>query len=97
MFIVALLALFAHATNGQSDSCNTSRSNFLNDFPECLEAFEEAAYNVSLGYGVGNAAIDLICADTSCRMAIASYANSCITDMDQVVSEIVNCVTEMER
>ena len=97
MFKVVLLVLFAHAINGQSDSCNTSRSTFLNEFSECLEAFEGAVYNVSRGYGVGNAATDLICVDTRCRMAIADYTNSCITDMDQVVSGMVNRVTEMER
>ena len=98
MFVVVLLlALFAQSINGLSDSCNTSRSNFLNDFPECLEAFEEAASNVSLGYGVDNETINLVCVNTSCQMAIADYANSCGTDMDQAVSGMVNCVTEMER
>lgn len=86
MFVVVLLlALFAQSINGLSDSCNTSRSNFLNDFPECLEAFEEAASNVSLGYGVDNETINLVCVNTSCQMAIADYANSCDTDMDQAV------------
>ena len=96
MFKVVLLVLFAHAINGQSDSCNTSKTNFLSEYPDCLEAFEGAVYNVSLGYGVGNATTNLICVDTRCRMAIADYTNSCITDMDHVVSRMVNRVTETE-
>lgn len=75
--VILVLALFAHAINGQSEICNTTRYSFFNDFPECLLAFEGAALNASVGYEVDDETVYLICANETCQTAITDYVHSC--------------------
>lgn len=79
--VVLLLALFAHAINGQTDICNTTRNELLDTFPQCINAFEGAAANSSIGYAVDSEDVYLICANDTCQMKIAAYVNSCVSDM----------------
>ena len=78
--VVLVLALFVHAINGQSETCNTTRYDFLTDFPKCLLAFEGAAFNASSGYEVDNETVYLICANETCQTAITNYVDSCGSD-----------------
>ena len=78
--VVLVLTLFVHAINGQSETCNTTRYDFLTDFPECLLAFEGAAFNASAGYEVDNETEYLICANETCQTAITNYVHSCGSD-----------------
>ena len=79
--VVLLLSLFAHAINGQSEICNTAKSNFSDNFPQCLQAFEGAALNASMGHEVNSDDVNLICVNETCQMNIAAYVNSCGSEM----------------
>ena len=82
---VFLVVLFAPAINGlnlQDSSCNAT---ILNDFPDCLNSFGGFLENAP----VDEAAIDLLCTNTSCQMAIEDFVNSCTNITFQQVSRIV--------
>ena len=79
MLGIVLVILFAHTINGQMDlSCNLTT-----DFPECIQAFLGAG-NVTEGE-----TIDLLCANSQCQTAIASFVNSCNTTDQEVSFEYI--------
>ena len=82
---VFLVVLFAPPINGldlQDSSCNAT---ILNDFPACLNSFVGFLENAP----VDEAAIDLLCANTSCQMTIEDFVNSCTNITFRQVSGIV--------
>jgi len=79
MMLVVLLVLLAHFashfTNGQ-DQCTTELVSFSANNPACFAAFNVADDPDAIDDPDINAT-DLICNNTECQAAIASYVNAC--------------------
>ena len=80
--LVALVILLAPAISGQDMPGSSCNLTILSDFPACSNSYQGFFLNSS----VDDAAIDLICNNASCQMAITAYINSCDNTTDQQVS-----------
>ena len=73
--LYALLVLYSYSVNGEQ--CDSARADFQANHTACLSAFERAGTNAALGSPVDSGDIDLVCNNSDCQNAIASYVNSC--------------------